>query len=488
VSGTEATESGVVVVGAGLAGLVAARELVENGIRPLVLEARDRVGGRLLNEEIGDGKIVEVGGQWIGPTQERIAALAAELGIATFPTHDEGRHLIELSGRTASYGGALTDARIGLARDLSRAISPLALIDFEQARARLDRMARQVPLEAPWRAPQAAGWDSQTFATWVRRNARTAAARQLFELATEAVWAAEPADISLLHILFYIHSAGGFNMLLGTGGGAQQDRFHGGSQRIAELLAEALGPEGVRLRSPVRRIEHEKGGVVVHADRSAVEAGGLAVRARRAIVAVPPTLAGRISYDPPLPARRDQLTQRMPQGTVIKTMAVYERPFWREMGLSGQAASDGEPVRVVFDNSPPDGSLGILLGFLEGRLARRWGAREASERREAVLAGHVRLFGARAAKPERFIERVWAEEEWTRGCYGCLMTTGGWTEYGSALRTPIGPLHWAGAETATVWNGYMDGAVQSGERAASEVLAALADKQSGSRAAAVNGS
>ncbi len=473
ISGPEAIQSDVAIVGAGLSGLVAARQLAANGIRPLVLEARDRVGGRLLNEAIGGGKVVEVGGQWIGATQERIAALAAELGVDTFPTHDEGRHLIEVSGKLASYSGALTDARIGLVRELSPAISPLALADFERARIRLDRMAKQVPLEAPWTAPKAASWDSQTFATWVRRNARTAVARSLFELSTEAVWAAEPADVSLLHVLFYTHSGGGFNRLLGTGGGAQQDRFHGGSQRIAELLAEQLGAERLRLRAPVRRIEHDDAGVVVQADGPDGEPGGLSVRARRAIVAVPPTLAGRISYDPPLPGRRDQLTQRMPQGTVIKTMAIYERPFWRQEGLSGQAASDVGPARVVFDNSPPDGSPGVLLGFLEGRLARQWGARPASERREAILAGHARLFGERAARPQRFIERVWAEEEWTRGCYGCLMTTGGWTEYGSALRAPIGPLHWAGAETATVWNGYMDGAVQSGERAASEVLSAL---------------
>jgi monoamine oxidase len=474
-NGPTTLESDVAIVGAGLAGLVAARQLSAAGLRPLVLEARDRVGGRLLNEPIGDGKVVEVGGQWIGPTQERIAALAAELKVDTFPTHDEGRHLIEMSGKLASYSGALTDARVGLVRDLAHAISPLALADFEQARARLDRMARQVPLDSPWIAPKAASWDGQTFATWVRRNTRTAAARSLFELATEAVWAAEPADVSLLHVLFYTHSGGGFNTLVGTGGGAQQDRFHGGSQRIAELLAEALGAERLRLGAPVRRIEHGEGGVVLQADGPGGEPGGLTVRAKRAIVAVPPTLAGRISYDPPLPARRDQLTQRMPQGTVIKTMAVYEHPFWREQGLSGQATSDLGPARVVFDNSPPDGSPGVLLGFLEGRLARQWGARPAAERREAVLAGHARLFGERAAKPERFIERVWSEEEWTRGCYGCLMTTGGWTEYGRALRAPIGPLHWAGAETATVWNGYMDGAVQSGERAASEALAALDD-------------
>jgi monoamine oxidase len=467
---TEQLEADVAIVGAGLAGLVAARKLAAVGLRPLVLEARDRVGGRILNEEIGDGKVVEVGGQWIGPGQERIAVLAAELGVSTFPTHDEGRHLLEVGGKRTSYAGALTDARVELLRDLSRAISPPALADLELARARLDRMARRVPLAEPWAATKARRWDEQTFASWLRRNTRTAAARTLLELATEAVWAAEPADVSLLHVLFYAHSGGGFNRLLGTGGGAQQDRFHGGSQRIPLRLAEQLGEERLRLGAAVRRIEHGGDGVILHADGSG---GPLAVRAKRTIVAVPPALAGRIAYDPPLPALRDQLTQRMPQGTVIKTMAIYEEPFWRREGLSGQAATDVGPARVIFDNSPPDGSPGVLLGFLEGRLAREWGARPAAERRQAILAGHARLFGERAARPQRFVERVWADEEWTRGCYGCLMTTGGWTEFGRALRAPIGRLHWAGAETATVWNGYMDGAVQSGERACEEVARAL---------------
>jgi monoamine oxidase len=468
----ESVETDVAIVGAGLAGLVAARRIAAAGAQPLVVEARERVGGRLLNEGIGDDKVVEVGGQWIGPTQERLAGLAAELGVGTFPTHDQGRHLLEFDGRLTSFTGALTDARISLVRDLARAIPPAGLADFEQARARLERMAREVPLEEPWMAPKAVEWDRQTFASWIARNTVTAAARHLFELATEAVWAAEPGDVSLLHVLFYTHSGGGFNTLVGTEGGAQQDRFHGGSQRLALLMAEQLGAARLRLGAPVRKVEHGSDGIVLHADAGG-ELGGLAVRARRAIVAIPPTLAGRIAYDPPLPARRDQLTQRMPQGTVIKTMAIYERPFWREEGLSGQATSDAGPARVVFDNSPPDGSPGVLLGFLEGRLARQWGARPQAERRAAILAGHARLFGERAARPERFLERVWADEEWTRGCYGCLMTPGGWTEYGRALRAPIGSLHWAGAETATVWNGYMDGAVQSGERAAGEALAAL---------------
>ncbi|HET7121187.1 MAG TPA: flavin monoamine oxidase family protein [Solirubrobacterales bacterium] len=464
---TEQLEADVAIVGAGLAGLTAARQLTAAGARAVVLEARDRVGGRLLNEEIGGGKVVEVGGQWIGPTQDRVAALAASLGVATFSTYDEGRDVIEIGGRRATYSG-FADVGPELLRDLSGTISALALVDFEQARFRLDQMAKRVPLEAPWAAPKARLWDGQTFATWIRRNTATPAARSLFELTTEAVWAAEPADVSLLHVLFYTRSGGGFNSLIGTEGGAQQDRFEGGSQRLATLMAAELGAGAVRLGSPVRRIEHGTEGVVVYA--AGGSGGSASLRARRAILAIPPTLAGRIDYDPPLPALRDQLTQRMPQGSVIKTMAIYETPFWREEGLSGQGTSDVGPARVTFDNSPPDGSPGVLLGFLEGRFARHWAARPAAERRVAILAGHARLFGPRAADPEAFVERIWAEEEWTRGCYGCLMTTGGWTEYGPALRQPVGPLHWAGAETAIVWNGYMDGAVSSGERAATEVL------------------
>ena len=450
----ETLESDVAVVGAGLAGLTAARELTAAGASVTVLEARDRVGGRTLNHPLGDGQVVEVGGQWIGPTQDRLAALADALGVATYPTYHRGEHLVEFEGSCRRYTG-----------DVPK-IGPHVLADVMQAQAKLERMAKRVPLDAPWTARGAERLDSQTFWSWMRRNVYTRGGRAMMEIAIEAVWAAQPADLSLLHVLFYTHSGSGLASLLGTEGGAQQDRFVGGSQLISLRMAEELPDGALRLSSPVRRIEHAPGGVTVHSDDTSV-------RAARVIVAVPPALAGRISYDPPLPGLRDQLTQRMPQGTVIKCMAVYDEPFWRERGLSGQALSDEGPAKILFDNTPQSGSPGVLLGFLEGDRARDWGARPAAERRDAVVRGFARIFGDRAARPEQFVERVWADEEWTRGCYGCYMPTGGWTRYGRVLREPIGPIHWAGAETATVWNGYMDGAVRTGESSAADVLRAM---------------
>jgi monoamine oxidase len=451
----EPHEADVVVVGAGLAGLAAARALHAGGASAVVLEARERVGGRLLNHEIGGDKVVEVGGQWIGPTQDRLAALGRELGLETFPTHTAGYNLLEYGGSVRRYRGTIPR------------INPAVLVDVERARRRLNRLAGRVPLDAPWETPNAARLDGQTAATWLRRNLATKSGRMLLELGIEAVWAAQPEDMSLLHVLFYIHSAGSLELLFDTEGGAQQDRFVGGSQVIPIRMAEELGDEQLVLEAPVRRIEHVvDGGVTVHAD-------GAVARGRRAILAIAPTLAGRIAYDPPLPGYRDQLTQRMPLGTVAKCMAVYAEPFWRAEGLSGQGMSDRGPVRLTFDNSPPDGSPGVLLGFLEGRRARELGRLRPDERRTAVIDCFARMFGPRAASPDDYIERLWAEEEWTRGCYGCHMPTGGWTNYGPALHAPIGPLHWAGAEYAHVWNGYMDGAVRSGDAAAAEVLELL---------------
>jgi monoamine oxidase len=448
---SERITADVAVVGAGLAGLTAARRLFDAGASVVVLEARDRVGGRLLNEAIGDGKVIEVGGQWIGPGQDRMYALAREAGVATYPTHTAGENLLELDGRIRRYTGTIPK------------LPPHVLLDIELARRRLDRMARTVPPGAPWQAARALDWDGQTMETWIRRNVRTRAARTLIGLVNSIAWGTSPSEISLLHVLFYLRSAGGFDRMVDTEGGAQQDRFDGGSQALALWLAERLG-DAVRLEVPVRSIDQTGAGAVVGAD-------GIEVEAERVIVAVPPNLAGRIDYRPALPPNRDLLTQQMPQGMTTKCQAVYETPFWRTGGLSGEAVSERGPVQVIFDNTPRDGSPGVLLGFVIGRAARDFAVLPAEERRRAVLEGFTRLFGSEAAGPLRYVERSWEREEWTRGCPTCRFPPGGWTNWGPYLREAVGAIHWAGTETATEWSGYMEGAVQSGERAAQEALA-----------------
>lgn len=449
------TDADVVVVGAGLAGLTAARDLIAAGHSVIVLEARDRVGGRVVGQPLGDGHIAEMGGEFVGPTQDRILALAADLGVTTFPTYDDGANVLHFNGRRGTYRGAIPR------------ISPLVLADLGRAQARLESLARKVPADSPWTAPRAERWDGQTFETWIRRNAASRSARALLALAAEAVFACEPGDLSLLHVLFYSRAAGSFQRLIATSGGAQQDRFTGGSQLIPERLAARLGPDVVRLSQPVVRIAAGGGRVTV-----ATAAAEFACR--RVIVSVPPLLAGRIDYEPALPPGREQLTQRTPMGSVIKCQAVYDEPFWRADGLTGQATGDGAGSRVVFDNSPPGGSPGVLLAFVEGDEARRLGRASAQDRRQAVLGSLARYFGPRAAAPADYLELDWQRERWSGGCYGTLFGPNVWTRYGYALSQPTGPVHWAGTETATAWCGYMDGAVRSGERAAAEVAAELA--------------
>jgi monoamine oxidase len=439
----------VVVVGAGLAGLSAAGDLVAAGHSVAVLEARDRVGGRTLNHPLGGGEVVEVGGQWVGPGQNRILARARSLGVSTFKTYTKG-------GQVLDYGGSLSHFT-GLIPPLPEPDAG----DFGNILSLIINLQKTIPLDRPWSAPNAAALDSQTLETFKLAHTSTRGAQFLIDLATKAVFAAEPRDMSLLHALFYFNSGGGVINLTSTAGGAQDSRFVGGSQLVSIRMAARLGRRVV-LNAPVRRISHRDAGVVVESDAGTW-------RGSRVIVAVAPTLAGRIDYDPPLPARRDQLTQRVPQGSVIKFEAVYPRPFWRVAGLNGYSNSDRPPVRFTYDNSPPSGKPGVLLGFVCGEDARRLGRMGAAARRREVVGSFTRLFGRAAARPRTLIEHNWSNELWTRGCYAGFMPPGVWSEYGPALRAPVDRIHWAGTETSEVFMGYMDGAVRSGERAALEV-------------------
>jgi monoamine oxidase len=439
----------VVVVGAGLAGLSAATELHRAGHSVAVLEARHRVGGRTLNHPVGHGEVVEVGGQWVGPGQDRILARAKALGVRTFKTYTKGEQVLVYRGKKSHFTGLIPPLPEPDAKD------------FGQLLGKIIQLQDTVPTHKPWTAKGAPTLDGETAETFKLDNSSTYGARFLFDLAIRAVFAADPRDISLLHMLFYFHAGKGIINLTSTSGGAQDSRFHGGSQLVSIRMAQHLGKRVV-LGAPVRHISQDRAGVTVRSD-----AGSW--RAKRVVVAVSPMLAGRITYDPEMPALRDGLTQHVPQGSVIKYEAVYPTPFWRQQGLSGYANSDRHPVGLTYDNSPPGGKPGVLLAFVLGTDARKLGARPAAARRRIVLEGFARLFGSRAARPQELIEHNWSEEAWTRGCYAGYMPPGVWSDYGAALREPVHRIHWAGTETSEVFMGYMDGAVRSGERAAKEV-------------------
>jgi monoamine oxidase len=448
----------VAVVGAGLAGLTAARQLVRAHRSVLVLEARDRVGGRTLRQSIGGGEIADLGAGFIGPTQDHIAALARAMGVRTFKTYNEGSNVQYFGGKRSLYPATGLPTDPGVVKDLPALLS-------------LDAMARQVPVDKPWKAARAREWDSQTLETWKQANLTTETGKAALDAAVQPNWGAEARDLSLLFVLFYIAAAGNERnpgsivRLISTGGGAQETRFVGGTQLVALRLAERLGSRVV-LESPVRGITRLDHAVKVKSDRVDVEA-------RRVIVAIPPTLTAEIEYHPKMHARRVQLLQRYPQGWLLKCEAVYDAPFWRADGLSGQAVSDTGPATSTFDTSPRDGTPGALLGFVGGDYARGWAPKDTAERRRGVLDSFARYFGERALHPRRYVEMDWATEVWTRGCPTGFTTPGALSEYGRWIRRPIGRIHWAGTETSTYWNGYMDGAVRSGERAAREVLAEL---------------
>lgn len=444
------TSADVVVVGAGLSGLRAAEALAAAGREVVVLEARDRVGGRLLNAKLGERATADLGGQWVGSDHDRVRGLAAELGVPVFPQFGEGRNLLDVGGKRRRYRGTIP--RLG----------PRVLWDVFLARRRLDRLAAEVSAVEPWAAEAADELDAISLAEWCARNVRSPMARQLIALAGRTVWGAAPEDLSMLHVLFYVRSAGGFDKLIDTEGGAQQDRLDGGAQLLPLGLAERLG-DRARLGAPVERIVQRRDAVVV-------AAAGLEVEAARAIVALPRAIAARIEFDPPLSTAHRLLGERLRPGRLTKCMALYERPFWRDDGLSGEAVTDAGPVTLTFDSSPRDGSVGVLLGFVGGPEVDELREVPEEERRAAVLACFARLFGSRAERPVAYAEQEWSAEEWSGGGPTSNFGPGGWTACGRALREPVGRVHWAGTETATVWSGYMEGALRAGERVAGEVL------------------
>ncbi|MEW1644069.1 FAD-dependent oxidoreductase [Streptomyces sp. NPDC091219] len=455
-SDTSAVDADVVVVGAGYAGLTTAWRLAEAGVDVIVLEAADRVGGRVLSQVTPSGVRVDHGGQWIGPSQRRFRALAARFGCRTFPTWETGRHAeIRADGTRVDYAGGAPDTGPGIE-------------EYERVTALLDNLARTVDLELPWATPRFTEFDALSAEDFFRAQTDDEDALDRLALAVQGVWCAEPREISFFHVLFYLASGGGYEQLMETRDCAQDARFADGADAVAHALATSLG-DRVRLGEPVRSLRQTAHGVEARTGRTTV-------RARRAVVAVPPAVTERIAFDPVLPVARRGWVRHSPMGRVAKVHAVYEEPFWRTAGRSGIATLYGDsPTGVVFDNSPEDASHGVLVAFVYGDRLDRWSAGTDAERRHGLLAALSAVVGPRAGQPVDYVEKIWPRTGWTVGGYASFLTPGGWTRHGRhGWREPSGLVHWAGTETATVWNGYIDGAISSGERAAAEVIDALA--------------
>ena len=448
-------EKDVVVIGAGLSGLVAARKLEARGATTTIVEARSRVGGKLLSQRI-DAISADLGAYWIGADQRRVLDLAADLGVATAPMERTGRVIHYFGGRRTTW----TEYE-------PRLQSRLARLDVRAALRRLERLRRRIPRDHPWFASDAQRLDSTTLEDFKNRYLWTAGGRSVIDFITRVLLAAEPREISLLFFLSHLRGGGGLEPLLALVLGASEWHFVGGAQHLCEQLHRRIAGEFL-LGDPVVAIEQDDAGVTVRTDRREL-------RARYAIVALSPALSGRIRYSPPLPAARDALSQQMPLGAGTKAIAVFERPWWREQGLSGLAMSDAGIVQLVYDSSPMDGSRGVLAALVVGQAAREIGPMPARDRRRAILAATARLFGLNELVPLDYCDYPWDLDPWSRGAGAGHMGPGTMTSVGAALREPVARIHWAGTETATAWSGYMEGAVEAGERVAEEVLARIGE-------------
>lgn len=443
-------DSRVLVIGAGVSGLTCAYRLQQAGIDALVLEASDRVGGRTRTVRSPDGVLLEGGGQWFGPGQTAVLQLIDELGLETTPTYTHGRTVFRLRGRTST-------SRVGVPFEW-----PLVTLDLSIAITRLQMLAARVNRERPWTSARAAGLDRTTFDEWLTEHTRTVAARHIFDAVSALTLGGDPRDLSLLGVLQHIRSAGGLLRLIGVRGGAQDRRLITGAQSISTSLADRM-PGRVLLETPAKQIEWD-------ANTATVRAAGHEFRASAVVVAMCPIDRGHIDMVPELPPiERDRIALSA-QYSGIKVHAVYPTPFWRARGFNGQAVSDVGPAPVVFDNSPADDRVGVLSAFVAGTVSDHPASPTIEQildpdvRRVGVLECFAELFGDEARHPTYFTEVDWRAEPYIEGCIpsvapGVLTATHGHSH-------GTGRLVWAGTEQSDVWNGYIDGAVRAGERAA----------------------
>ena len=446
----------VVVVGAGFAGLRAAERISKAGRSVTVLEARDRAGGRICPGEIA-GHTIDLGGMWLAPTQRRLDALTRDLGMVRYPTWLEGECTLAFRGRFDRAPGEDFDKALGTPNRLR-----LLKLNWE-----LERAMKRLDTSAPWNHPKSEELDGQTVASWVASRTSSADIRDLMNMVCEAVFCTEARELSFLFFAFYCKAAGGLLVVLAGGpGGAQNFLFDGGLHAAAQHLADGLG-DNLRLEAPVVAVEQDADTI------SVTTASGDAITTRRLIMATPPPLAAQIAWEPGLSQDRRRLLEKQTMGSTIKAWLAYDRPFWRDSNHNGFVMDDTSAFTPAFDATPPGSDVGLIAGFFESVEGRSVADDGPEARREIAVRTLVRHLGPQAAEPLEYVDKDWTAEQWSKGCYGAVMPPGVLTTVGHLMRKPFGAVHWAGTETATEWSGYVEGALESGDRAAGEVLSAL---------------
>jgi putrescine oxidase len=446
------TTRDVIVVGAGVTGLTAAYRLMQAGKDVLVLEARDRIGGRLLNERHAqvDEAELEVGGQWVSPDQTALIEMIEELGLRMFARYRSGDSLyVDRRGEARRFTDDLpvsdaTNAAIG------------------QLTKTLDGLVEEMDPDRPWEHPDAAHLDSVSFATWLREQCDDEEACDNVALYIGPAMLTKPShSFSALQAILMAASAGSFSNLVDADFILDR-RVEGGLATVPRVLAERLG-ERVRLGADVTRVEWSEDGAVVHV-------GDRSFQARHVVLAVPPTVVRRIRFTPEMPAEHRMAREHQSFGLVIKVQLVYPTPFWREEGLSGTGFAPYQPMHEVYDNTPEGDSRGFLVGFVAGLNADELGRLKAGERRAKILASVAAYFGERALEPVVYHESDWHHQELTGGAYGTSFDLGSLTRYGTKLREPMGAVDFGSSDVAGLGFQHVDGAIRVGSQIAARLI------------------